>query len=188
MSGSLVVYQPGVDNGPCGACKALYGASCCEMKSGMGPRFPLTYGEASRLARHTGAPLSKAVDIKRVSASERESLAQSAGHAVADLIVDGVGLYLPLESQACRYLGPTGCTVPAVKPHICAMYPFAKGPSGWRLDVKSSGFCFGADNAKTSLHALDIFNMTSEGLESIHRRWVKDKARHKQAIRSIRVV
>lgn len=180
----LVVTQPVPGDSPCGACKDLYGATCCEVKSSQGPDLPMTYGEAMRFARHVGAPVGQVVNVRRPSRREIHHLARISKDE-AQLIVNGQGLYLPIDGQdgrACRYLGPTGCTIPSIKPHNCALFPFAKVGGRWRLGVfvLSHGFCYGQDSAPNVQEGLSIFGVSEADLESIERRRQLDRKAHKR--------
>lgn len=184
----VIVPQPRRVPGqsPCGACKALYGATCCESKYGDTARFPMTYAEALRLAKLHLITVEEAVAIREVSPEEQDELRSAAGADVASLVVDGRALYLPIEAGSCRYLGPHGCTVGEIKPHICALFPFSRGPLDWELGrlVGMSGYCFAQDASNGSVQAaLEMFGITLSDLDGIERRQRKDMKTHAAQMR-----
>lgn len=184
----LVVMQATPTDSPCGACKALYGATCCETKTREGPRLPMTFGEASRIARHVGVDVKDAVVVRHgVGEVERTGLQITAGSDAASLVVSGSALYLPVRAGSCVYLGPEGCTVPGVKPHLCAMFPFTKGARGWEIGrlVRESGFCYGQDVVARNLHAaFEIFGTSAMELNATWSRWAHDKRDHRSRMRA----
>ena len=158
---SLVVVQPQAGDNPCASCKSVYGSTCCEVKDASVPRYPMTYAEANRIAKQFGVPIREAIDVRKVTKDEKRQLYEIAGEHVANLIVDGHGLYLPMtEDHACRYLARGGCSIPPIKPHFCALFPFSRHYNRWVIGdlVQDSGFCFGQDASGLSTErALEIF-------------------------------
>jgi Fe-S-cluster containining protein len=183
----LVLLQPALITSPCIACKALYGLTCCEQKTD-DPLFPMTYGEASRIAKVTGQAIEDAVDVLPVAKELRTWwLKFSPEHA--DLIAGGTGLYLPMDNKQCRYLGPGGCTIPQVKPSTCALFPFSKVGNGWMVGqlVQTTGFCIGQDYNDCDFgKTLEAFGETVAHLEAIVRRRDRDIRVHVAQMRKLK--
>lgn len=182
------IYNPLADgDAPCAACKVFYGATCCERKHGEGPRFPMTFNEATRLAKRKHTTLAKAVVISHVAKEEQDELRSAAGDDVANMIVDGVGLYLPeKEDGKCLYLGPNGCTVPNIKPHLCRMFPFRYTGYEWIVGsyVVESGFCYGQDAGGLNVaKTMEIFRETPSTLDAVFRQWERDRKLHAKQMR-----
>jgi Fe-S-cluster containining protein len=148
----------------------------------------MSYGEASRLARHVKQPLSSAVVVADVP-DELRDWWETYSPEHASLIVDGRALFLPLDDGRCRYLGPSGCTVPAAKPHTCALFPFSKVGGEWTVGqlVQSEGFCFGQDSCGGEFDlTLDFFGEDTAHLESIERRRDRDGRVHAAHMRHLK--
>ena len=127
------------------------------------------------------------VSVKQVSQKAKAELSRDAGARVASAVVDGYALYLPKVGKACRYLGPDGCTIPRVKPRICAMFPFtASRPGEWRIGkwCEVEGFCLGQDLSRGNVdEALTIFDTTRRKLDTVARLWRRDLREHPQKMR-----
>lgn len=179
-------FTPGQN--PCARCKVFYGATCCERKTGDGPRFPMTYSEAKCIADYAQQDIVEAVDVKTVSEAQQEELFNVAGPDAASLVVDNVGLYLPTtEHGDCRYLQPdVGCTIPNYKPYFCAVFPFSTGPYGeWRIGeiVQQSGYCFGQDVSPMLSDAITVFDTSTAMLDKLHTRNRRDRKTHAALLR-----
>lgn len=186
----IVVVQPKAGSNPCASCKSLYGATCCESKGDAAPFFPLTYAEARRIAKYHGMPLKKAVNIRMVPAAEQKLLRSSSGTHISNLIVDNVGLYLPLrEDGSCQYLGKGGCLIPFIKPYICAMFPFSRKHDHWVIGglVHDTGFCFGQDaSGLNTKKAMDLFGETKANLDLVEKHWLRDRKTHAAHMKKLR--
>ena len=163
----------------CGQCKMLYGASCCEDKGG-GPYFPMSYGEAARIARHRKSTVKDSVVVRKVPDEEKKLLRSVAGKQISDLIVNGVGLYLPRSDGQCEYLN-TKCTIQNYKPYLCATFPFKLTMGVWTLGtLADSGFCLGQDTVGefNTAEGLKLFGETVRNLNGLHERWKRDLQSH----------
>ena len=185
---ALVVIQPKSGSNPCASCKDLYGRTCCEVKDSTAPFFPLTYAEASRIAKHFGIPIQEAVTLRTVTSEEKRALYDAAGYEVANLVVGDKALYLPVENDRCRYLAKDGCSIPYIKPHLCALFPFARKNGRWTVgaNVPTSKFCFGLDaSGRSTKKALEIFGETTSNLDYVERRWERDRRTHSLNLRRL---
>ncbi len=181
----LVVPSESGDN-PCGSCSMLYGASCCELKGG-GPLFPMTYGEAFRIARARRSSIKQCVNIREVSEDEQTALRGGAGSEFADLVVGGVGLYLPRSpSGACVYLKGL-CSIPNYKPYVCATFPFKWNGRRWTIGMLAEpSFCFGQDISTSLRGALKIFGESVKNLNGLRAQYEKDQKTHKAMMRALK--
>jgi len=173
---------------PCGQCKLLYGMTCCESKPDAGASLPMTFGEASRIARYFRVPLEQVVTIRKDVSDEEVSSLRAHGTQVANLVVGSVGLYLPRRADgSCVYLDGV-CSIPSVKPAICAMFPFLKVGNVWKLGilVQEAGFCFGQDASGSVDAALDLFDTTRNKLDKIHAQWLTDKKMHAAQMKKLK--
>lgn len=182
----LAVIQPSASDSVCASCKRIYGNSCCEFKDN-GVLMPLTYNEADRLARGLGREIHEVVDVRNVTKEEIEELRSATEQRVSDLVVDGKAFYLPTDhTEQCRYLGPAGCTIPHLKPHLCTLFPFSKSGNRWRVGayIGMPGFCLGYDTAGGRLPlALDLFGTSIKSLERTRKLWMRDMASHVDKMR-----
>jgi len=185
----LVTSVPRYGGCICATCKMLYGSTCCESKTDAGPMFPRTYGEASRLSRWLQVPLDEAMSLQRVSKTEQRALDGIGDSLGRKLIVDGYGFFLPMSKEgSCKYLGRHGCTVPTVKPLICALFPFTKINGTWGVGqwVSTFGFCFAQDALGSQPQELmREFGMTESGLDTLERHWHRDIKMHAAQMRKL---
>jgi Fe-S-cluster containining protein len=159
-------------------CKFLYGATCCERKTGDGPRFPITYADALKINKWADTPIK---DFLRRAGTDPAP-------EFVDLVVDGQALYLPIAADGgCTYLGPHGCTIPNAKPFVCSTFPFRFDPTlGWTLGgyVGRAGYCYGQDMANDDLdYALMIFGESVQELNRMRKEWLQAKRNHPKQIR-----
>lgn len=171
----------------CASCRDLYGRTCCETKVDDSAKFPMTYREASLLATNTRQPLEEAVEVRVVSDPDIEQL-REVSPSLADLVVDGIGLFLPIVNGKCVYLGDTGCMVPGVKPHVCGLFPFWKSsPAVWDVTslVGGHGFCLGKDQAGDDCAtALKVFKTNLSDLDATEARRRRDANTHRAQLRN----
>lgn len=184
----LIVRPATPGPSPCGTCKILYGSTCCESKEGDGPRFPVTHGEARRIASWNGRPGDILSGVVLGTEDPRELYA-AAGPEHTKLLVDRIGLFLPTNADgSCVYLGPEGCTIPNAKPFVCATFPFRYDEElGWTLGqyVNHAGFCYGQDAATDLAAAMELFGETPATLEGKRARWLKDVRLHHAKMRKL---
>jgi Fe-S-cluster containining protein len=178
----LIVVDRSPTQSVCGACKVLYGRTCCEFDPNGGPQFPMTYAESARIAKWTNQRIPDSVVFKKISPDDQESLTRNAGSKIGELIINGFGLFLPLtDNYECVYLKGKQCSIASVKPHICAMYPFYKSEGGWGLEglVGESGKCFAKDSCMGDFEkVLAEFNTSVQNLDNLLVKWDKDIKTH----------
>jgi len=164
----------------CGACKTLYGHTCCELALDEGLQTPLTWSEARRIARWVVKPFEVAVTVQHLGVATRQRYHRET--PFGSLVKSGIGLFLPLtEQRQCVYLGKSGCTIVAAKPHICAMYPFSFSNAGWTFDAGAcgTGACLAHDSSLGDVaKAMALFGLAEGQLDRIYRRWQSDLGLH----------
>ena len=177
---TIVVAKPSALQSPCLSCKMLYGSTCCEIKNNS-PQFPMTYGEASRIAKYTNKSILDAVVMAKVP-EDVEKWWKGFSPEHADLIVEGTALYLPVIDNACVYLGPNGCTIPNTKPSSCSLFPFSRSSAGgWSVGelVQAPGICFAQDSNNGDFYpTLQSFGETVSHLNAVVRRRDRDARVH----------